>query len=66
MAHVSAVLTNLDGALERARKGQRELAKAGGEDNVALALSEAIEALEKARKRLLKDTYFAGDAIRLI
>lgn len=29
MAHVSAVLTKLDGAIERARKGQRELKKAG-------------------------------------
>lgn len=34
--------------------------------NAEIALAEAIEGIDKLRKRLMQDTYFAGDAVRLI
>lgn len=66
MGEVSDVLLNVEHSLTRAKKALKVVAKVGGEPNVELALSDAVRDLEKLRKRLLQDTYFAGDAIRLL
>lgn len=66
MGEVSDVLLNVDHALTRARKAQKVAAKSGAEPNVELALTEAVKGLEHLRKRLMKDTYHSGDALRLI
>ena len=67
MAHVSAVLTNLDWAIERARKGLKELRKTGTEEgrNAELALADLLGQLEPARKRFFQDSYFPADTTRL-
>ena len=66
MGEVSDVLLNVEHALSRAKKALKNVAKSGGEPNVELALTEAVRDLDKVRKRLMQDTYFAGDAIRLL
>lgn len=66
MGEVSDVLLNVEHALTRAKRALKNVVKHGGEPNVELALTEAVRELEKLRKRLLQDTYFAGDAIRLL
>lgn len=66
MGEVSDVLLNVEHSLTRAKKALKVVAKAGSEPNVELALTDAVKDLEKLRKRLLQDTYFAGDAIRLL
>ena len=47
MAHVSAVLTNLDWTIERARKGLKELRKSGSDEgrNAELALTDLLAQL---------------------
>lgn len=65
-AHLSAVMLNVEHALDRARKGHKAVAKAGGERNIELALADCVADLEKVRKRLLQDGYFGGDTIRLV
>lgn len=42
------------------------VAKDGADGNAELALGEAIRDLERVRKRLQQDTYFAGDSLRLL
>jgi hypothetical protein len=42
------------------------IAKDGIDMNVLLARDQAIVDLERVRKRLQQDTYFAGDSLRLI
>lgn len=64
--HVSDVLLNLEHTLARAKKAQRLIAKDGVDTNAELALGQAIKDLERVRKRLQQDTYFAGDSLRLI
>lgn len=66
MGEVSDVLLNVEHALSRAKKALKSVAKGRAEPNLELALTEAVRDLEKLRKRLLQDTYFAGDAIRLL
>lgn len=63
---VSDVLLNLEHTLTRAKKAQKVVAKDGVDPNAELALGEAIKDLERVRKRLQQDTYFAGDSLRLI
>ncbi len=63
---VSDVLLNLEHALSRARRAHKIVAKDGVDRNAEIALSEAIEGINKIRRRLMQDTYFAGDAVRLI
>lgn len=63
---VSAVLTNIEHALSRARRAHKVVVKDGVDRNAEIALAEAIEGIDKVRKRLMQDTYFAGDAVRLI
>jgi len=66
MGEVSAVLLNLEHTIARAKKGLIKVRKAGGDANVELALQVAITELTKQHKRLMQDTYYAGDAIRLL
>lgn len=66
MGEVSAVLLNLEHTIARAKKGLARVKKSGGDHNVELALSAAIEDLSKQHKRLMQDTYYAGDAVRLL
>jgi hypothetical protein len=63
---VSDVLLNLEHTIARAKKAQKVVAKDGIDTNADLALREVIQALERVRKRLQQDTYFAGDTLRLI
>lgn len=66
MGEVSAVLLNLEHTIARAKKGLTKVSKSGGDANVELALQVAITELSKQHKRLMQDTYYAGDAIRLL
>jgi hypothetical protein len=63
---VSDVLLNLEHTIARAKKAQKVVAKDGIDTNADLALREVIQALERVRKRLQQDTYFAGDTLRLM
>jgi len=65
-AQVSDVLLTLEHALSRAKKGLSVVRKDGVDRNAELALADTVKELERLRKRLLQDTYFAGDAVRLI
>lgn len=66
MGEVSDVLLNLEHSAARAIKALKVVVKAGNEPNLELALGETIKDLERLRKRLMQDTYFAGDALRMI
>ena len=61
MGHVSDVLLNLEGVLAHARKAKAAVDKDGAEVNAGLALADAARDLERIRKRLMQDTYFAVD-----
>ena len=63
---VSDVLLNLEHSLAAAKKALKVIEKDGIDTNAALALRDLIPQLERARKRLQQDTYFAGDNLRLI
>jgi hypothetical protein len=65
---ISAVLTNLDWTIERARKGIKELRKADAEEarNAELALTDLLARLEPVRKRFFQDSYFPADTSRLL
>jgi len=67
-AHISAVLTNLDWTIERARKGIKELCKADAEEarNAELALADLLAQLEPVRNRFFQDSYFPADTSRLL
>jgi len=65
-AQVSDVLLTMEHALARAKKAHAVVAKDGLDPNAELALADAIKELDRLRKRLTRDTYYAGDAIRLI
>jgi len=64
--HLSAVMLNVEHALDRARKAHKAVAKAGGETNIELALADCARDLEKVRKRLFQDGYFGSKTIRLM
>lgn len=66
MGEVSDVLLNLEHSLNRAKKALKNVTKAGDEPNAELALGAAVRDLERLHKRLMQDTYYAGDAIRLL
>ncbi len=64
-SEVSDVLLNIEYALTRAKKARTVVEKDGVDVNAGLALSDAIRDLERVRKRLTQDTYYAADT-RLI
>lgn len=63
---VSDVLLNLEHSIAAAKKALKLIEKDAVDTNAALALKELIPQLERSRKRLQQDTYFAGDNLRLI
>lgn len=66
MGEVSDVLLNVEHALDRARRALKVVRKDAADTNAELALVDAVRELERVRKRLTQDTYFAGDALRMI
>ena len=63
---VSDVLLNLEHSIVAAKKALKVVEKDGVDTNAQHALKELIPQLERSRKRLQQDTYFAGDNLRLI
>lgn len=66
LGEVSDTLLCIEQAIDRAKRGLKTTAKDGGDVNVDLALNAALTELQRIRKRLMQDTYFAGDAMRLL
>lgn len=66
MGEVSDTLLCIEHAIERAKRGLKASAKNDGDINVDLALKAALNDLQRTRKRLMQDTYFSGDALRLL
>lgn len=66
MNGVSDVLLNIEHALSRAKKVRTLAAKHDEEVNAKLALDEAIDQLDKTRKRLMQDAYYRQEALRLL
>jgi hypothetical protein len=66
LGEVSDVLLNLEHSLARARRALAKVRKGDPEPNIEHALVAAIAEIEKTRKRLMQDTYYAGDALRLL
>lgn len=56
---VSDVLLNLDYTLEAARRGAKVVAKDDVDRNAVLALTDLVKELQRLRKRLVQDTYYA-------
>lgn len=56
---VSDVMLNLEWTIASAKKGHKTVAKDGADRNAELALAELVKELERLRKRLMQDTYFA-------
>ncbi len=65
-SEVADVLVNLEHAIVRAKKAAKRLEDTPQEHNAKLALADAQATLESARSRLQKDTYFAGNELRLV
>ncbi len=65
LGEISDVLLNLEHTIARAKKALVRVRKAG-DNNIELALTEAIVDLERSHKRFMQDTYYAGDSLRLI
>lgn len=63
---VSDVLLTLEHSLAAAKKALKVVQKDGVDTNAELALTALIPELEKQRKRLQQDTYFAGNDLRLL
>lgn len=61
MAQVSDLLLTIEHAVAAARKGKKLVDKDGAHGNASLAIGDALKDLEKIRKRLMQDTYFAVD-----
>jgi len=66
MNEVADVLLNVEHAIARAKKAAKRLGDSAEEHNAKLALSQALERLEAARRGLQRDAYFAGAELRLI
>ena len=61
MGAVSDVLLNIEGTLGHAKQARKLVDKDGVNTNASLALGDTIRDLERIRKRLMQDTYFATD-----
>lgn len=66
MTEVADVLLNVEHAIARAKKATKRLGDAPEEHNAKLALADALERLEAARRRLQKDAYFSSGELRLV
>jgi hypothetical protein len=63
---ISDVLLNLEHTIAAAKKARKLIEKDDVDVNAKLALAALIPELERTRKRLQQDTYFAGNSLRLI
>jgi len=63
---VSDVLLNIEHALDRAKRARKTVEKDSVDTHALHALDVAVADLERTRKHLLQDTYFAGDSLRLM
>ena len=66
MGEVSDVMVNLEHTVDRARRALARVSKAGGQPNVELALADLAKDLDRIRRRLTKDAYFADETYRLL
>lgn len=66
LTEVADVLLNVEHAIARAKKACKRLGDSPEEHNATLALTEALERLDAARRRLQKDAYFGGGELRLV
>lgn len=66
LVEISDVLLNLEHTIARAKKALTRVRKLSADNNVELALVDAIADLERSHKRFMQDTYYAGDSLRLI
>lgn len=66
MGEVSDTMLCIEQAIDRAKRALKTTAKVGGDTNIELALNVALTELQRTRKRLMQDTYFSGDALRLL
>jgi hypothetical protein len=66
MGEVSDVLLNVEHTLARAKKALAKVRKDGGEHNIELALAALINDLGRTPKRLMQDTCYSGEAVRLV
>jgi hypothetical protein len=66
MGEVSDVMVNIEHTLARAKKGLKVVTRDGADRNAELALRDTVTELERLRKRLLQDTYFSEDRVRLL
>lgn len=66
LSEISDVMLNLEHTITRAKKALIRVRKSGGDNNVELALIDLIADLDRNHKRLMQDTYYAGDSLRLI
>ncbi len=66
LGEVSDTLLCIEQAIDRAKRGLKATAKSGGDVNVDLALNAALTELQNTRKRLMQDTYYTGDSLRLL
>ncbi len=63
---VEQTLLNIEQAIRRADRGRRAISPDGNERNLRLALDQAVEQLEAARKELFQSAYFGGQQQRLM
>lgn len=66
LGEVSDTLLCIEQAIDRAKRGLKTATKVGSEPNVELALKVALDELQRTRKRLMQDTYYSGDSLRLL
>jgi hypothetical protein len=66
LGEVSDTLLCIEQAIDRAKRGLKTVAKNGGDVNTDLALKAALADLQRIRRRLMQDTYYSGDALRLL
>ena len=66
LGEVSDVVLNLDHTISRAKKARALVRRDEDAHNIDLALADLVKELERVRKRLMHDTYDAGDSLRLL
>ena len=63
---ISDVMLNLEHTIARTQKALVRVKKSGSDNNAELALIDVIADLERSHKRLIQDTHYSGDSLRLI
>jgi len=60
-AEVSDVILTIEHALSRAKKAHVIVGRQQADSNAELAIADAVKVLDRLRKRLMQDTYYASD-----